>query len=146
VTIIDNTFEGGTNQWSWAGAAVGIHSRLSGGVATTTYDCSNIVVEANTFINIDGPAVEVSSASGVQINDNTVNTAAGIKVASTPVVLLGDYANDIQINNLDIQDPNPATYAGVHIKGTVPAAPGAVVIVDLTTDLAAGSVDVRDDR
>ena len=145
VTISDNTFEGGTNQWSWPSPYIGIHSLLSGGVQTPTYDSSNIVIEANTFINIDGPAVEATSVTGVQITDNTVNTALGIKLASSPVVMLAN-ADDIQIDNLDITDLNPATYAGVHIQNTVSSASGAVLIVDLTANLAAGKPDVRDDR
>jgi len=145
VTIAGNTFEGGTNQWSWSSPMVGIHSTLPGGIQSPTYDSTNVVISGNTFINIDGPAVGVSSASDVKILNNTVTTDPGIKVASSPVVRL-ENANEIQIDNLDITDLNPATYAGVHIKNTVPSTSGAVVISNLTTDLAVGKPDVQDDR
>jgi len=101
------------------------------------------VISGNTFINIDGPAVAASSATDVRIIDNTVETDLGIKLPSSPVVLL-EHAYNIQIDNLDIQDTNPATYAGVHIKDTVPV--GSVTITDLTVVLAPGSVNIQDDR
>jgi hypothetical protein len=145
VGIYGNTFEGGTNHWSWSSPAIGIHSILPGGIQSPTYDSTNVVISGNTFINIDGPAVGVSSASDVKIVNNTVNTALGIKVVSSPVVRL-ENTDMIQIDNLDVTDLNPATYAGVHIKNSVPASSGAVVIVDLITNLAAGSVAVQDDR
>ncbi len=145
VGIYGNTFKGGTNQWTWSSPSIGIHSTLAGGIQSPTYDSTNIVISGNAFINIDGPAVGVSSARDVRIIDNTVDTDFGIKIPSSAVILL-EHARDIQIDNLEITDLNPATYAGVHIKDTVPLMLGAVVITDLTTDLAAGSVDVRDDR
>ena len=145
VGIYGNTFEGGTNRWSWSVSTIDIHSYLPGWVISPTYDSSNIVIKANTFINIDSPAVKATSVTGVQITDNTVNTAFGIKVSSSPVVLL-ERADKIQINNLDIHDLNPVTYAGVHIKNTVSSTPGAVVITDLTAVLASSSVDILDDR
>ena len=145
VNIINNTFEGGTNKWSWSVPTIAIHSYLSDGVDSPTYDSSNVVIKANSLINIDGVAIEASSVSGVKIIDNTVDTELGIKVAESPAVLL-NYADKIQIDNLNIQDLNPETYAGVHIKNTVPAVPGSVIIIDLVTDLATGSVDILDDR
>ena len=145
VGIYGNTFKGGTNRWSWSVSTIGIHSYLPDQSSSPTYDSSNIVIKANTFININGTSVEAASVSDVQIIDNTVNTAFGIKVASSPVVLL-KRADKIQINNLDIHDLNPVTYAGVHIKNTVSSNPGAVVITDLSAALASSSVDIMDDR
>jgi hypothetical protein len=145
INIIGNIFEGGTNHWSWSVPTIAIHSYLSDGVNSPTYDSSNVVIKANLFINIDGTTIEASSVSGVEITDNTVDTELGIKVAESPVILL-NYADKIQINNLNIQDLNTATYAGVHIKNSVPAALGSVIIIDLVTDMATGSVDVLDDR
>jgi len=145
IDICGNVFEGGTNQWSWSSPRVSTHSYLPGGIQSPTYDSWNVEIKGNTFINIDGPAVTATSASDVRIIDNTVDTGFGIKVASGPVVLL-EHAYHIQIDGLDIQDLNPATYAGVHIKNTVSPLLGSVVITDLTTDLAPGSVGIRDDR
>jgi len=145
VGIYDNTFRGGDNKWSWSGAAIGISSFLSEGVQTPSYDSSNIVIEANSFVNIDGAAVQATSVSGVLIKNNIVNTELGIKVATTPVVFL-ENAKNIKINNLDIHDLNPTTYAAVHIKNSVSSAPDSVVITNLTTELATGSVVIQDDR
>ncbi|MEN8255492.1 MAG: glycosyl hydrolase family 28-related protein, partial [Verrucomicrobiota bacterium] len=145
VTIADNTFEGGTNRWSWSAAAVGIHNQLNfSWDPTPTYDSWNIEIRGNTFINIDGTAVTATSATDVRIIDNNmVDTDYGIKVASSPVVML-EHADDIQIDNLDIVDLNSATYAGVHIKNSVPT--GGVVTNNLTAVLAAGKPVVLDDR
>ncbi|RKX38529.1 MAG: hypothetical protein DRP64_15570, partial [Verrucomicrobia bacterium] len=145
VDICGNLFEGGTNRWSWSSPRVSTRSYLPGGIQSPTYDSWNVEIKGNTFMNIDGPAVTVTSASDVRIINNTVDTEFGIKVASSPVVLL-EHAYDIQIDGLDIHDLNPATYAAVHIKDTVSPLLGSVVVTDLTTDLAAGSTDIQDDR
>ncbi|MEN8254596.1 MAG: hypothetical protein ABFR33_03910 [Verrucomicrobiota bacterium] len=65
---------------------IGIQTYLSetGWAQTPTNDSWNIEIPGNTFINIDGPAVQATSASGVQIIDNTVDTDLGIKVITPP--------------------------------------------------------------
>ena len=145
VGIYHNTFRGGDNKWSWSGAAVGISSFLSEGVQTPSYDSSNIVVKANSFINIDGPAVQATSVSDVRIIDNKVNTKLGIKKVSSPVILL-ENADNIQIDNLDIKDSNTSTYAGIYIKNSVPANERAITITNLNMKLSSKSVDIKDDR
>lgn len=146
IDIYDNLFEGGTNEWSWSVPSIGMSSFPIGFDAeATSYDSSNIVIEANTFLNIDGPAVDVRSACAVFITNNTVSVENGIKVASSSTIKLSN-AEDIQVADLDIVDLNPSTYAAVHIMDTVSSAPGAVIITDLTTDLATVSVDILDER
>ena len=104
-----------------------------------------MVVEANTFINIDGPAVEATSVRDVHVLNNTVSVDGGIKVASGPTVKLAN-AEDIRIVGLDVVDSNPSTYSAVHIMAAVSSATDAVAITNLSTALAPGSVDIQDDR
>jgi hypothetical protein len=146
IDIKGNRFEGGTNLWNWSAASIGIQSHSYGkGIESPSYDSFNVLIESNAFINIDGPAVKATSARDVGIFDNFVHVGSGIKAASQPTVLLSN-ANDIQMDGLDIHDLNPATYAAVHIMETVPSAPGAVTITNLSTELAIGSAEILDER
>jgi len=145
VEISGNTFIGGTNRWSWAGPAIGIHSFVIQNNQSPFYDSSNIVIKANNFINICGTAVDATSVSNVKIIDNSVNTVPGIKVAGSPVILI-ENAEKILIDDLNVKDLNPETYAGIHIKNSVPTNMGAVLIKNLRTKLSSKAVDVKDDR
>ncbi len=145
IAISNNTFIGGINRWSWAAPAIGIHSFVTQNNQSPFYDSSNIVIKANTFINIDGAAVDATSVSGVKIIDNTVDTELGIKKVTSPVVLI-EKAKNILIDNLKIKDLNPETYAGVHIKNSVSSSPESVIITNLTAKLAPVSKVVKDDR
>jgi len=145
INISGNTFVGGTNHWSWSAPAIGIHSYLTGWNLTPSYDSSNIIIKGNTFINIDGPAIQAATISNVRIIDNKVNTELGIKKVTSPVVLI-EKAKNILIDNLKIKDLNPKTYAGIHIKSSVSSSPESVIITNLTAKLAPVSKVVLDDR
>ncbi len=146
VTIQGNHIEGGTNRWSWASPWISIRSSVGAtGVEATSYDSFNVLIESNNFVNIDGSAVSATSARDVRIINNSVHIDSGIKVAGGPTLKLSN-AEDIQIVDLDVYDLNPSTYAAVHIKDTVVPGTNGVYIQNLTTELAAGSVDVQDDR
>ena len=145
VNIYENTFDGGTNRWAWTVSSVGIYSYLPNMTCSPTYDSSNVVIKLNKFVNFDSPAIEATSVSDVQITDCTVNSSFGSKISLTPVIML-NYADKIQIDNLYIHDLNSETYAGIHIKNTVPSEPDSVIISDLTTIMATDSVDILDDR
>ena len=143
IKICGNIFVGGTNRWSWAAPAIGISSYLYEWKQSKFYDSSNIVIKANKFINLDGAAIQAASVSDVKIIDNQVDTARGIKVAPSPVIML-ENAKNIFIKNFEISDMNPATYAGIHIKKTVPK--NSVVITNLTVKLSPQSVRIKNDR
>lgn len=146
ITILNNTIEGGTNQWSWSGPWVSVRSYIgSNGNDAATYDTSGVMVESNLFVDIDGPAVSAGSAQDVYVVDNEIDIGTGLKTVVSPSVFL-TYAENVMIDGLKIRDLNSGTYAGIHITDTVSDAPGAVIVTNLDFVLSSGSVDVQDDR
>lgn len=106
----------------------------------------NIRIENNDFIDPAGAAVFVGGATGVIVSSNRISAAETASRLRPGPALLVERSSGVALSDNRLQDPRPATSAGLEIAADVPAGDGGVRVERFSTSLAPGSLPVRDQR